>query len=125
MSAIETAREAWGAELPDWVEVLALECDRTSQNKAAQRIGYAAAAVSTILRRKYGARTDAIEDTVRGCLMRETLACPALGDIGRDECRKWRRKAGAFQNVNSKHVMMYRACNHCPIHLDAREKEAS
>ncbi|MCA3488421.1 MAG: transcriptional regulator, partial [Rhodobacter sp.] len=29
---IEVARTAWAGSLPDWVEALALECGRTSQN---------------------------------------------------------------------------------------------
>lgn len=112
MSALETARAAHDP-LPDWLEALARECDRTSQNKTAARLGYTAGALSAVLRGKYQASTDAIEQTVRGVLMAETLACPALGEIGKQTCLKWRRAAREFRNGNSRDVMMYRACHRC------------
>lgn len=37
MSAIETAKQHWGDKLPDWIEVLAMESDKSSQNKIAQK----------------------------------------------------------------------------------------
>lgn len=37
MSAIETAKQHWGDKLPDWIEVLATESDKSSQNKIAQK----------------------------------------------------------------------------------------
>jgi hypothetical protein len=30
---LDVARAAWGEALPDWVEALALECGRSSQNR--------------------------------------------------------------------------------------------
>lgn len=116
MSAQETAREAWGADIPDWVLVLARECDRTSQNKVAQAIERSGSLVSTVLRRSYKGRMDIVAELVRGTFMAETMDCPALGRIGPQVCRKWRKRAGQFSNVNFQYVQMYRACNACPVH---------
>ncbi|MEB3421912.1 hypothetical protein ACFSDD_09060 [Salipiger marinus] len=119
MSALETARAAWGAAIPDWIETLARECDRTSQNQVAQRLGRSASLVSNVLRNKYGAGLEAVEDVVRGALMAETFDCPVLGEIGKQKCRFWRARARTFENVNSQAVTMYRACNRCPRHIGA------
>lgn len=117
MSALDKATESFGADLPDWIEALAKECDRTSQNKAAHRLGYSAGAISSVLRGAYRADTRGIEETVRGALMTETVACPVLGDIGKDRCRRWRKAARIFRNGNAQDVTMYRACHRCPIFL--------
>lgn len=122
MSALDTARAAHDP-LPDWLEALALECDRTSQNKTAQRLGYTAGALSAVLRGKYQASTEAFEQTVRGELMRETVPCPALGEIGKQTCLKWRRQSREFRNGNSRDVMMYRACHRCALNKEARHDE--
>jgi hypothetical protein len=120
MSALETARTAHDP-CPDWIEALARECDRTSQNKTAALLGYTAGAISAVLRAKYGASTDAIEQTVRGALVSETVTCPALGEIGKQCCLKWRRKARVFSNANSLSVTMYRACTRCPLHQEGKD----
>jgi len=112
MSALETARAAWGDPLPDWIEALAQECERTSQNKTARRLGYTAGAVSQLLHGAYRANTAALEATVRGALMAETVACPVLGELGIDHCLRWRRRG--FRNGNSLDVTMFRACARCP-----------
>jgi hypothetical protein len=116
MSALDTAREFWGAGIPDWVEALALACDRTSQNKVAQEIGRSGSLVSNILRARYPADTGVVEDLVRGHFMRESVECPVMGTIGKQVCRKWRGRTRQFQNVNHQYVTMYRACNRCPLH---------
>ncbi len=51
MSAIETAKQYWGENLPDWIEVLANESDKSSQNKIAQKIGKSSAAISQVLKK--------------------------------------------------------------------------
>lgn len=114
MSVLTTAREAWGGECPDWIEALAVECDRTSQNQVAKRLERSTALISNVLRNKYRADMRATEELVRGTLMSETIVCPALGEIGKQTCQKWRRKSRNFENVNSLYVQMFRACNRCP-----------
>lgn len=115
MSApVETARQHWGTELPDWVEVLAGACQRTSQTRVAALIDRSPAVVSQVLRRKYPGDMAALEDLVRGALMAGTVACPALGNLPSNECRGWMAKARSFGNTNALRVRMYRACRACP-----------
>ena len=115
MSAMDTARDAWGDAIPEWIAALATECDRTSQNRTAKRLDRSASLVSYVLRNRYQGDLNAVEDIVRGTLMAQHVSCPVLGEIGTHVCRKWRAKARRFENVNSQHVTMYRACNRCPV----------
>lgn len=114
MRAIDRVRDTYGADLPDWVEALALKVDETSQNATARALGYSAGVVHSVLRNTYGASTVQVEERVRGLFMAETVNCPALGVIGTDRCQGWRRKARHFSNANAQDVMMYRACHRCP-----------
>jgi hypothetical protein len=114
MSALDTAKEAYGADLPDWIEALARECVRTSQGQTAKRLGYTGGMISTVLRNKYAASTQQIEERVRGELMKATIACPRIGEIGRQVCQKWRKRAGAEMHPNTLHIQMARACRNCP-----------
>ncbi|SFQ13804.1 hypothetical protein SAMN05421853_10282 [Roseivivax halotolerans] len=125
MSRVEAARDAWGSALPDWIEALAAECDRTSQNQVATRLGKSGALVSQVLRARYPARLDPIEELVRGILMKATVDCPALGRLPLNECQAWRRKATAFQGSNTLRVQMYRACHRCPIFKNGGTTDAS
>lgn len=115
MSFVHTAQENWGADLPDWLLRLAEEADATSQNKAAKKIGYTGSALSSLFRRRYNADTRAIEEQVRGVLMKATVSCPILGEIGSHDCRSWREKAKRFSSHNSLSVQMFRACTRCPL----------
>ena len=118
MSApLDTAREHWGAALPDWVEVLAVECGRSSANKVADLLDRSPAVISQVLRNKYPARTDAIEERVRGVFLDAKVACPASGEMPLQLCQDWRAKAGEFVLGNPTRVRMFRACNACPRHV--------
>lgn len=115
-SKIDIARAAWGAELPDWVEAMAAACDDSSQNAVAKRLELSAAAVSTVIKRTYQARDYSnIEQVVRGVLMAETLDCPALGELQKDKCLRWRKRAKEPVPSNPLRRRMYRACRRCPI----------
>lgn len=116
MGHLDKAREAWGSA-PDWVLALGAEADRSSQNKVAGLLGVSASLVSGVLSAKYTGDMTRIEDLVRGTLMKETLSCPVLGEIGKQTCRKWRAKAGTFSGANSLNITMFRACNKCPVHV--------
>ena len=107
------AREAWGEDIPDWVEELARQCDASSQNKVAERLKRSATVVSQVVNRRYGASTRAIEDVVRGVFMAGTVDCPQLGTIPSSACRDWQRQP--FINTNAQRVAMYRACRRCPL----------
>jgi hypothetical protein len=110
---VETARQHWGAALPDWVEALAKACHGSSQARVAARIDRSPAVISNVLRRKYPGDMAALEDLVRGALMAGTVNCPALGTLPSNECRGWMAKARSFGNTNALRVQMYRACRVC------------
>lgn len=111
---VEIAQGAWGLAIPDWVARLASECEATSQNAVAKRLGRSASLISTVLRAKYPGDMEAVEDIVRGALMSATLSCPVLGDLPTHICRSWRDKAKHFSGHNALRVTMFRACHRCP-----------
>lgn len=111
---VEIARLAWGEQLPDWVQRLAVECEATSQNAVAKRLGRSASLISNVLRAKYPGDMGAVEDIVRGALMAAIVACPIRGDMPTHVCRAWRDKSKRFAGNNADRVMMFRACNRCP-----------
>ncbi|PRZ48326.1 hypothetical protein [Tritonibacter scottomollicae] len=113
--AMTKARSGWGEALPDWVRALAVECDLTSQARAAYRLGYSPGAINSVLSNKYKASMKSIEQTVRGVLMAETVTCPVLGKIGTDKCRMWRERSKEFSAANSTHVRMFKTCPTCPM----------
>jgi hypothetical protein len=111
---IDAARAAWGEDLPDWVEALALECGRSSQAQVAKRLGRSTTVISQVVNRRYPATLSAIEERVRGVLMYGSVACPGLGEIPTHECQDWREKSRHFAFGNPVRVRMFRACNACP-----------
>lgn len=111
------ARTAWGTDLPDWVEVLALECGRSSQTAVSKVLGRSTAIVSQVLNRRYVADTARIEERIRGTFLNATLDCPAVGELPLQDCQDWREKASNFAMGNPKRTQMYRACNKCPRHI--------
>lgn len=121
MSFVEIVRESWGNGVPDWVEVLAKACDRSSQNAVAKQLDRSAALVSHVLRARYTGNMAAVEEIVRGALMAETVPCPVLGDIGKQVCAGWRKRARSFSSTNSQTITMYRACHGCPVFTGGAE----
>lgn len=111
---VSIAREAWGEDMPDWVLRLAEECAKSSQGKVAASLGRSASLVSTVLRKKYAGDMTAVEEVVRGRLMRATVQCPALGEVSSAVCRDWMLLARSYSNATSERVRMYRACRACP-----------
>ena len=111
---VQIAQEAWGPAIPDWVARLAAECEATSQNAVAKRLSRSASLISNVLHAKYPGDMDAVEDIVRGALMKATISCPVLGDLPTHICLSWREKAKHFSGHNALRVSMYRACIHCP-----------
>lgn len=113
MSSLERAQSAYGEDLPDWVEQLAIEADRTSQKRVSERLGYTVGAVNAVLGKKYKADTSAIETRVRGILMSDKIICPMLGEIGPHKCRDWRDRQRRGMAANSLHIRMAAACRTC------------
>lgn len=114
-TALDTARAAWGADLPDWIEVLAITCTRTSQAAVARQLERTGAVISQVLRRTYPAKLDRIEERVRGVLMNSLVQCPALGPLPTNKCQDWRAKSREFVLASPLRSRMYRACLTCPL----------
>ena len=111
---MDTARDHWGEGLPDWVEVLAVECGRSNAAKVAGLLDRSPAVISQVLRNKYPADLARIEERVRGVFLDAKVACPAVGAMPVQQCQDWREKARTFQLGNPTRVRMFRACNGCP-----------
>ncbi|MEH7830356.1 hypothetical protein [Gemmobacter denitrificans] len=111
---LDNARAAWGEDMPDWVQTLAIQCGKTSQARVAKALGRSTTIVSQILNNKYPAGTAGIEERVRGVFEKAMADCPSLGPIPVNQCQDWRGKAGEFLVGNPMRVRMYRACHRCP-----------
>ena len=114
MSNLLAAREVWGEPLPDWVETLALACDRSNQAKVAKLLDRSSALVSQVLSRKYTGSMERVEELVRGVFLDSKVACPVEGEIPVNQCQKWRDLSAKFVMASPRRLMMYRACNGCP-----------
>lgn len=101
-----------------WIAALRRECTRTSQRRAANRLrqpdGYPSETVlSQVLGGKYPGRVDRLQAIVEGALLGHTVACPVLGDIGRDQCAG--HQAQDYLASNALRIQLWRACRAgCP-----------
>lgn len=114
MSAVATARAAWGGALPDWLRVLAEQCDHVgSQAQVARRIGYSASTVNQVLAAKYRGDLRKVAAAVEGAFLAATVECPVLGQIATDKCLAHQRRPMA--GTNPQRVRLWRACRGgCP-----------
>lgn len=108
MSAIETAKQHWGENMPDWIEVLALEADKSSQNKIAQKIGKSSAAISHI----YPGTIENVEAAVRANLMNGSHECPVFGTILIRECLENQSRPFCGSG-NPNKIRLFKACRNC------------
>lgn len=111
---VQTAEEAWGDALPEWVASLAAECAASSQSKVAKKMGKSSSAINRVLHNTYGADTSVLEEAFLGVFRNARIECPALGTMPIHECRIWRAKAREFAAGNPLRLRMYRACARCP-----------
>lgn len=111
---LESVREAWEGQQPDWIEALARACAAASQAKVAKELGRSGALVSQVLRARYPGDLAAVEDLVRGRYMNGTVPCPAQGELPTHLCRLWRDRSRTFSGHNAEWVRMHRACTRCP-----------
>lgn len=108
----QKAAAAW-SPVPDWVAALADLADREGLRGAERRIGYSASALSTVVNGRYAGDVARVEEAVRGALMGHVVACPVLGEIGREVCLSWQRKPWA--PTSSVRAAVHRACRAgCP-----------
>lgn len=108
------AKEAFGEALPDWVETLANEANRTSATAVAKRIGYSVAVVSAVCRGKYQGDLAAVEAKTRGVFMGAIVECLVLGEIGRDQCLAEQKKKHV--GTSAVRTALFHACRsgECP-----------
>ena len=107
---VQTAKDAYGSDLPEWVLKLARECERTSQGKVARRMGRSGAMVSQVLHNKYPGNVLAMKEIFLGVFDNGAVECPGLGNIPGQKCHEWRKKARHFAATNTERVRMFRAC---------------
>jgi len=111
----DKARVAFGTA-PDWIEELARLADAAGLKGAARRVGYSPSTLSSVLSATYRGDMGRVEEQVRGALMRVTVECPVLGEIGRDQCLDWQKRP--FAATNAVRTRVYRACRAgCPHSL--------
>ena len=107
------ARRAWGDEAPDWILELARACDRQSQRRLSQRLGYSPSTINQVLSNTYRGDLKAVRKAVSGALMHGTVTCPILGEIPSHRCLSIQRQP--FAATNALRVRLYRACRSgCP-----------
>lgn len=112
MSAKELAVTAWGAALPEWIRMMAEDCDASSMRKVALKIGVSPALVSLAIRNKHHSGLGYLES----CWNKQitSVECPVLGAISGHECRQNQEKK--FSSINPLAVRLYRACHgECPF----------
>jgi hypothetical protein len=114
--SLETATESWGNDLPEWVEILAKACDRTSQGTVAKKLNYSGSVISAVIKNNYKGSYPLIEQTVRGKLMAETLECPVLGDLQQDICLAHQKRAMNANPTSGMRVQLSRMCRGGCIH---------
>jgi len=113
------AKATWG-EVPDWVQALAVACDRTSQGVVAKQLGISGAVVNQAIGNAYKGRVDRIETRVRGELMRATVLCPVIGPISTRDCLDNQKRG--FRATNPLRVKLSRTCPTCTHREDACSK---
>lgn len=110
MSAMTKAVAAWGV-VPDWVQVLARSCDESNQSTVARRLDYSGAVVSNVLANKYAGDMSAVEKSVRGVLMSETVECPIQSRITLDVCMA--NQAAGSSTSSPQRQRLGRTCPTC------------
>jgi hypothetical protein len=116
-SNMNTIRQEWGENAPDWVIALAEFCDeKKSQSKAAKEIGYSPAAINQVLKNKYVGDTQKLSEKIRGLLLKETVCCPEFGTMTLDKCIDY-QSGNSFASSAQK-IRFSRACAVCQNRKD-------
>src|SRR3546814_455142 len=124
LTNIERASAAWGADMPNWVRLLASACDATNQRQVGERIGKSSGYVSRLLSKTYAGSYHEAETIVRGAFGDEDVICPLWGSIPLSSCIRNRRRKGSPRN--STHHLYAATCPTCPNNSDrpqAKEEE--
>lgn len=115
--SLDRARAAWGKSIPDWIAVLAEQCDASSQGAVAKRLRNSPAVVNQVLGKVYKGRVDLVEQRVRGEFMKAVVMCPVLGEISTSDCID--NQTQKFRPTNPLRVQLRRTCPTCPNRKDA------
>ena len=115
---ISRAREAWGEAMPGEILALAQACKAQTSRAVARRLGYSDAVISHVLAKKYPGDVGKVFMTIRGSLMGETVVCPELGELRRDQCLQ--NQAKPFSSNNSASARLFHACKRC-IHRQQKD----
>ena len=118
------AQDAWGDDVPDWIMTLISECDGSSQNKVATRLGISAAVVSQVIRKSYQGSYDNIAMRVREIYMSGDIECPAIGEIASEICLHWRDEIRRGTSTDPQRILMTRCCRKCPRNMPKSTKAA-
>lgn len=121
MKALSTAQAAHGAQLPEWIRLLAEQCDAKSQRAVADRIGYSPSVISQVIKGIYRGNIERVQQAVEGAFAGATVACPILGEIPRNVCLTHQRQK--FSPTNPLRVRLYRACHGTCPHSTRNEDE--
>ena len=114
-SNVDRARIAYG-EPPEWILVLARECDASDQKQVGARIGRSGGYISLNLSKKYPARMTEAERLVRSLIASDRIECPLFGNMPLVRCIRTRRRKGA--PTNNLDRMAASHCPKCPINTD-------
>lgn len=106
------AHKAWHGAPPDWIVILAEQCDLQGQAKVALRCGVGTSTINEVVRNKYKGRVDKVAARVHGAFMGATVDCPVLGELATDMCLKNQKRP--FSAANPTRVALHRACPACP-----------
>lgn len=112
----QRAVAAWCGQLPEWVKLLALHADRTSQRAVADRLGKSGGYVSRLINHSYAGSYAEAERQVRATFGDERVDCPVFGAIALKTCIRSRRRKGPV--INFVHRQFAAACPGCPNNTD-------
>jgi hypothetical protein len=97
----------------DWVAVLRVECEKTSQSAVSKKLDYSPAVVNQVLKGTYKGDTAKVEAAVKGLFMNEVVDCPVVGEIATNICLNYQKLP--FAPINPLRVQLYKACRAgCP-----------
>jgi hypothetical protein len=115
---LQKAWAAWGNP-PEWVQLLAKECDRTSQREVAERLSKSGSYVNRLINRTYPASYAEAEEQVFAVIGARQVECPAFGEIPLTSCIRNRRRKGPATNTLQR--TFERHCRNCAQNPDRNQ----
>jgi hypothetical protein len=123
LTNLQRAIEAWGAELPEWVRVLATACDASNQRGVGTLLGKSSGYISRIINNQYRGDLAEAERLVRARLCHEDVHCPIWNSpIPLSSCMRHRRR-GRDVPSNTIQQSYLRVCPRCPNNADVASGE--